>query len=477
MIPKIIHQLWIGPQTSPIIHMQTWKDKHPQFEYIFWNEIEIERRLLTFDCQSKIDNMSEYNGKSDIMRWEILHKYGGYFIDADSICIEPFDDYFDNQTAFATFENEIVRTELIATGTMGFVPNHPLCKDAIEFINSIEYDEMHKLVSAWGTVGPGLLTRLLKTGKYTDFAVYPSHCFLPIHFTGVSYNGHKKIYAHQLWGTANNNYDTMNSIVLPSLLNIPAVWVSILIPSYNTNKLYIQECLESIKCQEGEFGIELVWVNDGSSVDDSVVLEKELNLFLKRTRFCKLVYLKQNVRRGVSYSLHNGLKMCSNDIIFRMDSDDIMLPNRIHTQLNFMRNNPNCVLCGTNMQTFTNNDPTNIKLRTFGYSTNHPPIITWQAFMENKLDWLTNHPTICFYKNAVLSVGNYNILDPVEPMEDYELELKIMKKYGAIYNIQESLLFYRNHSGQITNQPDSMNPDIMANLSNKIIESVRWSEL
>ena len=34
-IPKIIHQLWIGPHPVPTTLMDTWKEKHPEFEYIF----------------------------------------------------------------------------------------------------------------------------------------------------------------------------------------------------------------------------------------------------------------------------------------------------------------------------------------------------------------------------------------------------------------------------------------------------------
>ena len=31
-IPKILHQIWIGPKEPPTIPMDTWKDKHPDFE-------------------------------------------------------------------------------------------------------------------------------------------------------------------------------------------------------------------------------------------------------------------------------------------------------------------------------------------------------------------------------------------------------------------------------------------------------------
>ena len=43
-IPKIIHQLWIGPKPRPYKFMKTWEDKHPDYEYILWNEEEIKKR-------------------------------------------------------------------------------------------------------------------------------------------------------------------------------------------------------------------------------------------------------------------------------------------------------------------------------------------------------------------------------------------------------------------------------------------------
>ncbi len=33
MIPKIIHQIWIGPKPAPTKFMDTWRDKNPDFEY------------------------------------------------------------------------------------------------------------------------------------------------------------------------------------------------------------------------------------------------------------------------------------------------------------------------------------------------------------------------------------------------------------------------------------------------------------
>ena len=114
--------------------MNTWKESHPDFEYIFWNEEEIKKRNFIFSCQEKIDDIVEINGKADIMRWEILKKMGGFFIDADSICLNPFDKQILSKDAFAGYENELLRPGLIATGTMGFPPEHIIPEKAVEWI-------------------------------------------------------------------------------------------------------------------------------------------------------------------------------------------------------------------------------------------------------------------------------------------------------------------------------------------------------
>ena len=119
-IPKIIHQLWIGTKPAPTKLMETWKDMNPGFEYIRWNETEIANRNIIFHCQNRINEMVEINGKADIIRWELLYKYGGVYRDDDSMCIEQIDDVLMNCKSFEGWEQEELRSGLIETGTMGF---------------------------------------------------------------------------------------------------------------------------------------------------------------------------------------------------------------------------------------------------------------------------------------------------------------------------------------------------------------------
>ena len=48
MIPKIIHQIWIGPKSAPTKFMDSWREKNPEFTYIRWNEEEIKTRSLKY---------------------------------------------------------------------------------------------------------------------------------------------------------------------------------------------------------------------------------------------------------------------------------------------------------------------------------------------------------------------------------------------------------------------------------------------
>jgi hypothetical protein len=443
-VPKIIHQIWIGPKPAPTKLMDTWKEKNPHFEYIRWNEEEFIKRSMKFKCQSKIDEMEEYCGKTDIMRWEILYKYGGIYIDADSFCVEPIDDEFCKKS-FAGWENEVKRPDLIAVGTMGFSLNHEIPKLAIDFIskNEVSYIKTQKM--AWQNTGPALLTDIYnKLTNKKIINILPSYTFLPYHFTGQHYDGHGKIYAFQEWGSTRNAYDDLNSSILHKQYSKPPNKnsVSILISSYNTKTKYIQDCLESIKHQIGWINIELVWVNDGSNELNTKLLKGLLENFTKTTRFTSVIYRENETNMGIGYSLNLGINLCNNDLIIKMDSDDIMVHDRILKQFNFMNLNPLVHVCGGQINMFKDNN-----INTVVRTTDHKSL-SFDEFKLNPVHWIVNHPTLCYRKSSILEVGNYDI--SFKKTEDFELMLRILKKFNYIHNMSDVLLLYRLHEQQTT---------------------------
>ena len=466
-IPRIIHQIWIGPKPAPTKFMDTWKDKHPDFEYIRWTEKEMKKRGFVSNCQNRIDEMEELNGKADIIRWELLYKYGGYFFDADSICIEPIDEVLMKTKCFAGWEQEQVREGLIATGTMGFPPKHPLVKAALEWIQDNCVSVQKTGLRAWITVGPCLLTNMYNTGKYKDMTIFPSYYFLPVHCSGLKYEGHAKIYQYQEWGSTKQNYETMNQLELPLEYTEPTTWVSVLIPSYNTKHVFVVECLDSIKRQKGHFGIEIVWINDGSDKLSTMLLKRELERFQKTTRFVKIVYEENDGNKGLGVSLNRGVLLCSNDIICRMDADDIMSDDRLQTQINFMKNNKECVLCGAQVRMFKTIN--NVKHVTG--ITSHEYVTDINKYKVTRQHWLMNHPTFCFRKKEIIEVGNYD--DSIHTMcEDFNLILRVLKKYKRIYNIQQVLLDYRLHEDQVTYNGGKLGSAYWTDARNKMIDEI-----
>jgi mannosyltransferase OCH1-like enzyme len=310
--------------------MNTWKNKNPDFEYILWTEEEFVKRNFKFQCSEQIETIKEIAGKADIIRLELLYHYGGVFLDADSICIEPLDDHLMEQKAFCAYENEEKRPGLVANGTIAFPPKHPLCRDAIHWILDKRNLKSIQTNHAWTTVGPTLLTNLLP--KFKDVTIFPSYYFIPIHFTGVSYSGHGKVYAYQEWGSTKQNYDKMKFIKLPDSLKPPKESVSIVICSYNTKVTQLKECLESIANQNGHFGIELIWINNGSTNEATKQLEILLDKFNTTTRFCTIQYGKYKHKEDKE-CIHDGIHISTNKIVFTMDSDTILPPNKISKHL------------------------------------------------------------------------------------------------------------------------------------------------
>lgn len=224
----------------------------------------------------------------------------------------------------------------------------------------------------------------------------------------------------------------------------PSIWVSVLVPCHNTKREFIEECLKSLKEQIGNFGMELVWINDCSN-EENTNMQLELLRELESLKNFKLIYNRTRINRGISFCLHQGVLLCSNELILRMDSDDIMINNRIQTQINYMKNNLSCVLCGSNIISFEVINGVKSEIE----RTYHKNILTWNEYKIYPKDWFLNHPTLCFRKSAILKAGNYRKNFKV-PFEDLELELRILKIFGVVHNISECLVLYRTHENQVS---------------------------
>lgn len=209
MIPKVIHQIWLGDQTKrPQKLIDTWKKLNPSWEHKLWTE----ENLPELTCKPQFDSIKELAGKADILRYEILYQFGGFFIDADSECISPLDDFLLDNDSFCCWENEKVRPNLMANGYLAATKNNSLMAGLLQIIKNMDCNYLKKLPpkNAWVTVGPMLLTNVVMYNKYNKIKVYPSWYFIPKHYTGEEYTGNDKVYCKQYFMStpqSGNSYD------------------------------------------------------------------------------------------------------------------------------------------------------------------------------------------------------------------------------------------------------------------------------
>lgn len=112
--------------------------------------------------------------------------------------------------------------------------------------------------------------------------------------------------------------------------------VSVIIPCFN-NAEHIVIAIDSVLTQD--YGnIEIIVVNDGSTDNSPEVLQQ----------YDGKIHLITQKNQGPAVARNNGIKAARGDFIAFLDGDDIWLPGKIRTQVEYLQNNPQTGLCYTN---------------------------------------------------------------------------------------------------------------------------------
>jgi len=201
-----IHQIWIGDNPLPRLWTNTVKDFTAEYAYKYklWTDSSVEE--LDFDIIPGLKDLynsfsKELAGRADILRLLILYKYGGVYIDADTVMIRPekFHSFLkrNRRGVFFAWENlSAARTRklgmgkirrLVANGTIGAEAGHPFLKDLLEGIVENSKNISGKK-EAWKVVGPLYVTKmyLALKNKYPDIRVFPMRYFYPRAWAGIT---------------------------------------------------------------------------------------------------------------------------------------------------------------------------------------------------------------------------------------------------------------------------------------------------
>lgn len=195
---------------------------------------------------------------------------------------------------------------------------------------------------------------------------------------------------------------------------------------------YLHNCLASMVDQVLP-PTEIILVEDGPITPE---LCDQIDLFRDRLN---IVSVKLNVNVGLSAALNAGLKYCSYDLVARMDTDDVSLPERFLRQVEYMQRFPQVSVLSAWVE---ERDQDMKSVRSVRRLPAHHAEIARFAKRRSPV----SHPVVIFRKSAVLSVGGYPAVFP----EDYGLWSIMMVRGHEFANLQEVLLLMRTGEDFIT---------------------------
>lgn len=207
---------------------------------------------------------------------------------------------------------------------------------------------------------------------------------------------------------------------------------SVLISIYRSEKPeWLQEALESVFSQTVQPD-EIVLVKDGPLTEE---LESVLVEYEKKHPIFHFVVNETNL--GLGMALQKGVLACKNEIIARMDTDDIIPPDRFEKQLAKIEEGYDVVSCWSQLFQGERENVIAVKKR-----PEHHEEIVKLAHRRSPVC----HAAAILRKSAVLNAGNYQHR---ELYEDYNLWVRMILSGAMFYNVQEVLYEVRTTEEQM----------------------------
>jgi glycosyltransferase involved in cell wall biosynthesis len=205
--------------------------------------------------------------------------------------------------------------------------------------------------------------------------------------------------------------------------------VSVLLSVYKKEKPeYFTETLESTLAQTAQPD-EILLVEDGPLTEE---LYERIQHY-RDTLGDQLTVISLKENQGLGTALAIGVENCRNQLIARMDTDDIMVENRLEIQYAAFLENDDLAIVGSNIIEFDGTVDNVLAKKTM-------PLTNVEIRQFSKKRNPFNHMTVMYKKDAVLAVGNYQ---PLQGFEDYYLWVRLLKAGYQGCNLPDFLVYAR----------------------------------
>ena len=226
--------------------------------------------------------------------------------------------------------------------------------------------------------------------------------------------------------------------------------VSIIVVTYNS-AAFVLETLESAKAQSWQ-NIELI-VTDDCSLDNTVELCRNW-IAINKDRFERTEIITVPKNGGVSASCNRSIKAAQSDWIKFIAGDDILLPNCIADNMQFVVEMPGAKIIFSEVLLYENDFKQENFLKVIPGS--FPMNIMDPAFTameQNQLLLLSDRinftPSYFFNRVPLVAIGGYDENNRV--IEDYPMWLKLTRAGNKLYFFKTPTVGYRMHQGAANN--------------------------
>ena len=164
---------------------------------------------------------------------------------------------------------------------------------------------------------------------------------------------------------------------------------------HKDNAAFFDQALQSITEKQTVKPSEIVLVCDGSLNSD---LDAVISSYLARFPIFNVIRLPQN--KGLGNALKLAVENASNELIARMDSDDLSVPDRFEQQLNYFRSHPEIDIVGGDITEFIGEEENIVGKRAVPETDTEI-----KEYMKKRAAF--NHVSVMYKKSAVQAAGGY----------------------------------------------------------------------
>ena len=214
VVKNMVH-IWIGPKPAPLKWMNTWKDKHPDWDYWVFTDGMLKDRMSSFKNKHLMEEYyrrGKFNGVADLIRYELLYEIGGFVPPADATCLHNTDELFTSpeEYCYSVFESETLRPGFISP-IMASNPKNEFVEILIDTLHPLKPKDLDDKV--WKSTGNEWLSTMIEQHS-PKITIWPSYTLIPKHYepTSKRYDGPEKVYADQLWGSTERGSDYAKGI-------------------------------------------------------------------------------------------------------------------------------------------------------------------------------------------------------------------------------------------------------------------------